>query len=100
MLIPLSKPKRGMTKITESQNSKRTYGQTSKQLFTKRWSLGTKIGTTNNMDKHKVKRHRDSDAKIIGNREPQQNYRLGTVSNELLGALKLVLLDKTHDRKV
>ena len=39
------------------------------------------------MNTHKVKRHRISDTKT-GNREPQQNYRLGTVSNELLGAEK------------
>ena len=32
-----------------------------------------------------MKRHRNSGTKT-GNREPQQNYRLGTVSNELLGA--------------
>ena len=28
------------------------------------------------MNTHKVKRHRNSDTKKIGNREPQQNYRL------------------------
>ena len=28
-----SKPKREITKITESQNTKQTYGQTSEQLF-------------------------------------------------------------------
>ena len=32
----------------------------------------------------KVKHQRNSDAKT-GNREPQQNYRIGTVSNELFG---------------
>ena len=36
------------------------------------------------MSIHKVKRHRNSDTKT-GNIEPQQNYRLGTGSNELLG---------------
>ena len=36
------------------------------------------------MNKRKVKRHRNSDTKK-GNIEPQQNYRLGTVSNGLLG---------------
>ena len=42
------------------------------------------------MNKHKVKRHRNSDTKT-GKREPQQNYRrIGTVSNGLLG-LKLDL---------
>ena len=38
--------------------------------------------TKNYMTTHKVKRHRNSDTKT-GNREPQQNYRLGTVSYEL-----------------
>ena len=38
------------------------------------------------MDTRKVKRDRNSDTKT-GNREPEQNYRLGTVSNELLGGL-------------
>ena len=33
------------------------------------------------MDKHKVKRHRNSDTKT-DNREPQENYRIGMVSNE------------------
>ena len=34
--IQPSKPKRDMTKITQSQNTKRTYGQPSEQLFPKR----------------------------------------------------------------
>ena len=46
------------------------------------------------MNTNKVKRHRNSDTKT-GNREPQQNDRLGTVSNELLG-LKLVLCVQPH----
>ena len=36
------------------------------------------------MNTRKVKRHQNSDTKT-GKREPQQNYRLETVSNELLG---------------
>ena len=36
------------------------------------------------MNTHKVKHHRISDTKT-GNREPQQNYRPGTVSNKLPG---------------
>ena len=36
------------------------------------------------MNTCKVKRHQNSDTKT-GNREPQQNYRLETVSNESLG---------------
>ena len=33
------KPTRKITKITNGQNTKRTYGQPSKQLFPKRWPL-------------------------------------------------------------
>ena len=33
------KPKREITKITKSQDTKRTYGQPSEQLFSKRWPL-------------------------------------------------------------
>ena len=36
------------------------------------------------MNTRKVKRHRNSDTKTYS-KEPQQNYRFGTVSNELLG---------------
>ena len=32
-----AKPKREITKITNSQNTKRTYGQPNEQLFLKRW---------------------------------------------------------------
>ena len=50
------------------------------------------------MNTRKVKRHRSSDTKK-GNREPQQNYRIGTVSNELLGGgLKLVLHVQAHGK--
>ena len=34
-----SKPKREITKITNSQNIKRTYGQPREHLFPKRWPL-------------------------------------------------------------
>ena len=78
--IQPSKPKREMTKITNSQNTKTPYGQLSEQLFTKRWPLSNPNRTKNNVNTRKVKRHRNSDTQ---NR--QQNYRLGTVSNELLG---------------
>ena len=69
--IQPSKPKREITKITDSQNTKRTYGQPSEQLF-----------------KKKVATQQPKSKKV--NREPQQNCRLGTVSNELL-VLTLVL---------
>ena len=74
-----SEPKREITNITNSQNTKRTYGQPSEQLFPKRWPLSNPNRTKNNMNTRKVKRQRKT-----GNREPQQNYRLRTVSNELL----------------
>ena len=81
--IQPSKPKQEITNITNNQSTKRTYGQPSEQLFPKRWPLSNR-----NRTKNKVKRHRNSDTKT-GNREPKQNYRLGTVSNELLGGLNM-----------
>ena len=93
-----SKPKREITKITNSQNTKRTYCQPSEQLLPKRWPISNQNRTKNNMNTRKVKRHRNSDSKT-GNREPHQNYRLGTVSNELLGGGgggKLVLRAQPH----
>ena len=82
--IQPSKPKREITNITNSQNTKRTYGQPSEQLFPKKWPLSNQNRTKNDINTHKVKRHRNFDTKT-GNREPQQIYRLGTFSNELLG---------------
>ena len=46
--------------------------------------LSNPTRTKNDMNTPKVKRLRNSDTKT-GNREPQQNYRLVKVSNELLG---------------
>ena len=87
---PALKTKRDITNITNSKNIKRTYGQPSEELFPKRWPLSNRNRTKNNMNTHKVKRHQNSVTKT-GNIEPQQNYRLGTVSNELLeGGLKHV----------
>ena len=59
--IQPSKPKREITYITNSQNTKRTYGQPSEQLFPKRWPLSNRNRTKNNMNTRKVKRHRISD---------------------------------------
>ena len=61
--IQPSKPKWEITKITNSQNTKRTYGQISEQLFSKRWPLSNTKRTKTNMNKHQVKRHRNSDTK-------------------------------------
>ena len=44
-----SKQKRGITKITNSQNTKRTYGQPNEQLFPKRWQLSNLNRTENNL---------------------------------------------------
>ena len=53
----------------------------------------------NNKNEQKVKRHRNSDTKT-GNITPQQNSRIGTVSDELLGVegggAKLVLRVQPH----
>ena len=82
--IQTSKPKRDITNITNKQNTKRTYGQPNEQLFPKGGHSATETELKNNMHTHKVKRHRNSDTQKV-NREPQQNYRIGTVRNELLG---------------
>ena len=46
-----------ITEITNSQNTKTTYGQPSEQIFPKRWPLSNQNLTKNNTNKHKVKRH-------------------------------------------
>ena len=79
--IKPSQPKGEITKITNSQNTKRIYGQPREQLFPKRWPLSTLNRTKKYMNTRKVKRHRNSDTK---NRpeEPEQNYCIGTVSRQ------------------
>ena len=58
-----SKPKREITNITNSQNTKRTYGQPSEQLFSKWWPLSIRNRFKNNMNTRKVLCHRNSDTK-------------------------------------
>ena len=59
-----SKQKREITNIiTNCQNTKIPHGEPSEQLFPKRWPLGNRNRTKNNMNTRKVKRHRNSDAK-------------------------------------
>ena len=58
----------------------------SEQLFPKKWRLSDPNRTKNNINTRKVKRHRNCDTKT-GDREPQENFRLGTVSNELFRGL-------------
>ena len=57
-----SKPKRKITKITNSQNTNRTYGQPSEKLFSKRWPLSnpnrTKIIRTHVGDTSQKLRHK------------------------------------------
>ena len=55
--IQLSKPKREITKITNSQHTKRTYGKPREQLFPKRWPLSNPNRTKNNKNTRKVKCH-------------------------------------------
>ena len=94
--ITLSKPKWEIIKITNRQNTMRTNGQPSGQLFPKRWSLSNPNRTKSIMNKHKVKHHRKSDTKT-GTTEPHPNRRLVTVSNELLGGeVQLVLRRQPH----
>ena len=85
-LNPALKTKTKITKITNRQNTMRSHDQKSWQLFPKRWPLSNPNRTKSIMNKHKGKRDRNSDTKT-GNREPQKNYRLRTVSNELSGGL-------------
>ena len=61
--IQPSKPKREITKITNSQNTKRTYNQPSEQLFPKRWPLNNPNRSKHYMNTRKVKRHRYSEIK-------------------------------------
>ena len=70
--IQPSKPKREINKITNSQNTKRTYGQPSDQLFPKMWPLSNPNRTKNNMNTRKVKRHRNPDTKIRQQRTTTQ----------------------------
>ena len=61
--IKPSKPRREITKITNSQNTKRTYGPPSEQLFHKRWPFSNPNRTKNTINTRKVKCHRNSDTK-------------------------------------
>ena len=61
--IQPSKPKREITQITNSQNTKRTYGLLSEQLFPRRRPLSNPNRTKNNMNTRKVKCHRNSNTK-------------------------------------
>ena len=93
--IKPSKPKRVITEITNSQNTKRTYGKPSEQLFPKRLTLS---------NPNRTKKQYEHDTETLtpktGNRESQHNYRLGTVSYKLLGGggggLNLFLRAQPH----
>ena len=73
--IQSSKPKRKITDITNNQNTKRTYGQPSEQLFLKRWPL------SNRTEPKIIRKHikgyvSETLTPKTCNRELQQNYRL------------------------
>ena len=71
--IQPSKPKQVITYISNSYNTKRTYGQPSEeQLYPKRWSLCNRNRTENNMNT-RVKRHGNSDTK---NRQQRTTTKL------------------------
>ena len=55
------KPKREITNITNSQKTKRTYGQPTEQLFPKRWPFNNRNQNKNDMNTRKEKRHRNPD---------------------------------------
>ena len=74
--IQPSKPKREITEITNSQNTKRKYSQPSEQLFPKRWPLSNPNRTKNNMNTRKVKRHRNTGTKNSHN-EAQMDCIVG-----------------------
>ena len=61
--IQPSKPKREITNITYSQNTKRTYGQPSERLFPKRWPFSNRNRIKTNMNTHKVN-HRLRDGSL------------------------------------
>ena len=71
--IQPKKPKWEITTITNSQKTKRTYGQPSEQLFPNRWPLSNRNRTKNNRNTHKVKCHRNSDNK---NRQQRTTTKL------------------------
>ena len=66
-----SNPKREITKIANSQNTK--------QLFPKRWPLSNPNRTKNNMNTRKVKRHRNTDTK---NRQQRTTTKLPPLNGQ------------------
>ena len=90
-----SKPKREITNITNSQNTKRTYGQPSVQLFPKRWPHSNRNRTEYNMNTRKVKRHRNSDSKNWQQRTTAK-LQPWSVLTSGVGGLKLVLCAQHH----
>ena len=84
--IQPSKPKREITKITNSQNTKRTYGQPSEQLFPQRWSFSNP-NRTKTMNTRKGKHNRNSDTK---NRQQRTTTKLPPW-NQWTSVIKLLL---------
>ena len=85
-----TKPKREITNTTNSQNTKRTHGQPSEQLYPKRWPLSNRNRTKHNTNTHKVKLHRNSDTKKQATEDHNKTTALERSAKNYLG-LKLVL---------
>ena len=86
--IQPSKRKREITKITNSQNTKRTYGQPSQQLFPKRWPLSNPNRTKNQRTNGPVNAHLISGPTVstktnkIGKSQPRVIIYLNVVELE------------------
>ena len=88
-----SKPKREITNITNSQNTKRTYGQPSEQLFSKRWPLSYR-NRTKNMNTREV-----NVTKTLTPKQTTKNHNKTTAlerSVVIYWGLKLVLRAQPH----
>ena len=100
-------PKREITNITNSQYTKRTYGQQSEQLFPKRWPLSNRNRTKNNTstqllqlqkiyctakrkDKNekKIKKHKTTSSK---NKQTNCKLRKGLTGFEHIKALRFLI---------
>ena len=73
--IKPSKPKREVSKITNSQNTKNMVNRVSSYFP----NVGNPKPNKNDMNTHKVKRHQNRQQRTT------TNYHIGTVSNVLLG---------------
>ena len=86
--IQPSKPKLEITNITNNQNTNRTYGQPSEQLFPKMWSLSNRNRTKTNM--------KTSPKLDTKNRRQKTTALERSVMNFLGGGLKLFFRAQPH----